>query len=293
MKKRMMMHEDVLHSCFARFDLDGTGAITAHSLRGILGDSFEGSDVEELIREADCDGDGRVSYDDFLNYLQQEEDQSSRETSEDAIMAAPQSAFFDNDGPKSSASTVNEQSTRFRARREITEMIDGALPEKGSPEVTSRAPLTPKHPRIPSPVKQRKAISCFASRPVDATPEKVAAESSATATSTPPVGTSPSYRTPERASVYARGTTPDGDTVLLGPASNLCAQEPSPFSEPPDSARGSITSNRLDASNASTFSSGRWQQCARPRWPFWRPFSRDREPNRDADARRGFFSTTS
>lgn len=66
---RIHVHEDLLRRTFARFDTHETGLITADDLRTVLGDHFEGADVQELIREADTSGDGRIDYDEFLAYF--------------------------------------------------------------------------------------------------------------------------------------------------------------------------------------------------------------------------------
>ncbi len=50
---------------FRVFDKDGNGLITASELRVVmdnLGEKLTEDEVEEMIREADLDGDGKVSY---------------------------------------------------------------------------------------------------------------------------------------------------------------------------------------------------------------------------------------
>jgi Ca2+-binding EF-hand superfamily protein len=79
MEDRMRMHQDVLTATFDRIDVDGTGQITASNLRALLGDNFEGSDVEELIREADQTGDGRISRPEFLKYISSHEEEPEEE----------------------------------------------------------------------------------------------------------------------------------------------------------------------------------------------------------------------
>merc|ERR1740129_1009419 len=74
LQDRVRMHEDVLHATFAHFDIDNTGTITVENLRALLGDSFEGWSVEELIRDADADRDGGISYKEFIDYLQRSDD---------------------------------------------------------------------------------------------------------------------------------------------------------------------------------------------------------------------------
>lgn len=66
---RIDVHEDLLRRTFARFDTHETGLITAEDLRVVLGDHFEGVDMDELISEVDTTGAGRISFDDFLMYF--------------------------------------------------------------------------------------------------------------------------------------------------------------------------------------------------------------------------------
>lgn len=73
---RVKVHEDLLRKTFAKFDADQRGRISAADLRGILGEHFEGEDVEHLISEADTDKDGSIDYDEFLAYFHSNEDSS-------------------------------------------------------------------------------------------------------------------------------------------------------------------------------------------------------------------------
>ncbi|CAE7414961.1 CPK3 [Symbiodinium microadriaticum] len=66
---RIAMHDQLLRSAFARFDVDGRGFISRESLQKLLGDSFEGAPVEELLAEVDPEQQGRVSYEQFVSYL--------------------------------------------------------------------------------------------------------------------------------------------------------------------------------------------------------------------------------
>lgn len=66
---RVKVHESLLRSTFQRFDSDQGGKISAEELKGILGNQFEGHEVEELIREADINHDGEVDYEEFIAYF--------------------------------------------------------------------------------------------------------------------------------------------------------------------------------------------------------------------------------
>jgi len=66
---RIAMHDDLLRSAFRRFDTDSSGFITVDNLRQVLGDTFEGEQVETLLSEADMLKDNRISYAEFVAYL--------------------------------------------------------------------------------------------------------------------------------------------------------------------------------------------------------------------------------
>lgn len=65
---RIGLSEHALRAAFERFDADRKGAITADELRQVLGLSCS-EDAEELLREADTDGDGRICYEEFCAFL--------------------------------------------------------------------------------------------------------------------------------------------------------------------------------------------------------------------------------
>ncbi len=54
------------------FDKDGNGFISAAELRHImtnLGEKLTDEEVDEMIREADVDGDGQINYDEFVDMM--------------------------------------------------------------------------------------------------------------------------------------------------------------------------------------------------------------------------------
>lgn len=67
----MMMDEKMaeIRGAFIVFDRDGNGFITAAELRHTIqktGDKLTDDEVDEMIRAADIDGDGQVSYNGLL-----------------------------------------------------------------------------------------------------------------------------------------------------------------------------------------------------------------------------------
>lgn len=64
--------DDELLETFKVFDVDGNGFITADELRKIIltiGDDVSTDDVEDMIREADKDADGKISFEDFVSLM--------------------------------------------------------------------------------------------------------------------------------------------------------------------------------------------------------------------------------
>ncbi len=54
------------------FDKDGNGYITKNELRHLMnniGENFTEKEIEEMIREADTDGDGKVNYSEFVQIM--------------------------------------------------------------------------------------------------------------------------------------------------------------------------------------------------------------------------------
>merc|ERR550537_1094921 len=62
-----------MKEAFMVFDRDKSGAVSAAELKHVmcnLGEQVTNEEVEDMIREADVDGDGELSFDDFLHFLQ-------------------------------------------------------------------------------------------------------------------------------------------------------------------------------------------------------------------------------
>ena len=66
MQRRCMLDtEEELKEAFKVFDKDGSGTISAAELRHVmlnLGEKLTDDEVDEMIFEADVDGDGEVNY---------------------------------------------------------------------------------------------------------------------------------------------------------------------------------------------------------------------------------------
>lgn len=73
---RVQVHEDLLRKTFGRFDTSESGTITCENLRCVLGEHFD-AEMEELIREADQSGHGRIDYDEPLGEKQKKQKKCS------------------------------------------------------------------------------------------------------------------------------------------------------------------------------------------------------------------------
>lgn len=66
---RIAVHDDLLKMAFKKFDTDNSGYITVQNMREVLGETHDGEQIEDLMREADFSKDGRISYAEFVSYI--------------------------------------------------------------------------------------------------------------------------------------------------------------------------------------------------------------------------------
>ena len=71
-QKRLAAKEDRLWDAFCRFDLNQDGKVSVEELKSVL--AANERDVREWMSEVDVDGDGMVSYDEFLSMWKQREE---------------------------------------------------------------------------------------------------------------------------------------------------------------------------------------------------------------------------
>ncbi|NXO20178.1 CALMS protein, partial [Cisticola juncidis] len=64
--------EEEIREAFRVFDKDGNGYISAAELRHVmtnLGEKLTDEEVDEMIKEADCNHDGQVNYEEFVRMM--------------------------------------------------------------------------------------------------------------------------------------------------------------------------------------------------------------------------------
>eukprot|EP00931_Biecheleriopsis_adriatica_P103651 TRINITY_DN78453_c0_g1_i1.p1 TRINITY_DN78453_c0_g1~~TRINITY_DN78453_c0_g1_i1.p1 ORF type:complete len:574 (-),score=121.32 TRINITY_DN78453_c0_g1_i1:17-1738(-) len=71
MDARNKLREEAVLSAFHRLDADGSGSISPDDLRRAIGDTFEGVNVELLVKEADAACKGEMDFQDFLRMLEE------------------------------------------------------------------------------------------------------------------------------------------------------------------------------------------------------------------------------
>jgi len=69
--KAKTSRDEAIRAAFHRMDADKSGKINAADLRNVLGDTFEGTNAEDLLLEADPAGNGELSYESFVRVISQ------------------------------------------------------------------------------------------------------------------------------------------------------------------------------------------------------------------------------
>lgn len=71
-KAKGLFTESELIKAFELYDEDGGGTITRDEIKKIIdliGEDMTESEIEELVREADIDGDGEIDYKEFVRLI--------------------------------------------------------------------------------------------------------------------------------------------------------------------------------------------------------------------------------
>ena len=69
MNKERLFSVENLHEAFRRFDIDGSGTITAEEIKGVIGASVQDHIWVDLLSQADTDGNGEIDIEEFINLM--------------------------------------------------------------------------------------------------------------------------------------------------------------------------------------------------------------------------------
>lgn len=153
---RIAMHDELIRRTFHRFDKGDTGSITLDDLRKVLGESFEGTEVEELLKEADFKNDGQISFEEFTQFLVGEVDLSA---------SAP--VVTGSRRCRASVKVLDDQARELRKEfvtitpppsRKGTDLSTGALRENTEEGLLCAQGAVPQ-PEVEAP-RNRRCVSC-------------------------------------------------------------------------------------------------------------------------------------
>jgi len=68
MSETSLTTNEKLQSCFRMFDKDGSGLVSAEELKTVL-EAAGSTDFDQIIKEFDSNGDGEVSFDEFVGMM--------------------------------------------------------------------------------------------------------------------------------------------------------------------------------------------------------------------------------
>eukprot|EP00931_Biecheleriopsis_adriatica_P018512 TRINITY_DN12956_c0_g1_i1.p1 TRINITY_DN12956_c0_g1~~TRINITY_DN12956_c0_g1_i1.p1 ORF type:complete len:576 (+),score=97.33 TRINITY_DN12956_c0_g1_i1:226-1728(+) len=66
---QISVNSDLLDACFLTLDVDQSDFIELEDLREVFGESFGGVPITEMLEQADIDGDGKISYEEYTACL--------------------------------------------------------------------------------------------------------------------------------------------------------------------------------------------------------------------------------
>jgi len=69
MEVRSLLQDEAVRATFSRLDADGSGSIGVHDFKSVLGETFEGVSMEQLVAEVDSSGKGEIDFEAFVRVL--------------------------------------------------------------------------------------------------------------------------------------------------------------------------------------------------------------------------------
>jgi hypothetical protein len=131
MTSKIAMNEVHIRQAFDRLDVDKSGAITVDNLKQVLGEQYQGEDIEKLLAEADLSATGSVDFEEFMVYMQGD---SASEAQQEAIIKLI-------DKEKSIKSKYSASGTNLGAA--TVDAAPGTAPPTGTAEAPAAAATAP------------------------------------------------------------------------------------------------------------------------------------------------------
>eukprot|EP01066_Platyproteum_vivax_P016271 Platyproteum_vivax@DN7068_c0_g1_i2.p1 len=66
---KFILKENVIREAFQKFDIDKTGYISKENLRAVLGDEYNGTKIEDIVKQCDFKKNGVIDYEEFMAAL--------------------------------------------------------------------------------------------------------------------------------------------------------------------------------------------------------------------------------
>jgi len=118
---RLSLNDDLLKAAFKKFDTDSSGYITPENLSEVLGDTYEGDAVSNLLDEADLLKDGRISYAEFAAFMRGEE-LNAAEIFDRQLTSQSTCSELDQDSPNEPISSISKDSMESQHYFELTKV---------------------------------------------------------------------------------------------------------------------------------------------------------------------------
>eukprot|EP00929_Paragymnodinium_shiwhaense_P123110 TRINITY_DN9660_c0_g1_i1.p1 TRINITY_DN9660_c0_g1~~TRINITY_DN9660_c0_g1_i1.p1 ORF type:complete len:590 (+),score=131.20 TRINITY_DN9660_c0_g1_i1:92-1861(+) len=71
LEARNSLRDEAVRAAFSRLDINANGQVTAENLKAVIGDSFEGVRVEDLVGELELNGRESIGYEEFRRVLKE------------------------------------------------------------------------------------------------------------------------------------------------------------------------------------------------------------------------------
>mmetsp|Transcript_73771 Transcript_73771/g.171087 ORF Transcript_73771/g.171087 Transcript_73771/m.171087 type:complete len:619 (-) Transcript_73771:108-1964(-) len=146
MCSRIQIHEDLVLQAFRRLDKDNSGAVSVADLRSVLGDCFDGQEIDRLVEDAQLMTNGTIEFSAFMEYLCGGEAKQTHQEAAGRIIEAglAQTTSLRMPSLTSADSPADDWRYRVPMSPKATRILSGGTSSEGS---VGLPPLEPVPPR--------------------------------------------------------------------------------------------------------------------------------------------------